>query len=216
MEKKLNDELDRFLVEYEDHYIDLLKTLDVPMEVITDDGISAVMGYLYEMIGEKEKFKENTNRFKEMCKKIPQVGETTVWGLSWVAIGYTIMHREIEKKGEDFSTIEKINSLLTIVMAFGLAVGASAGEKNQSIDDIRKMLASQFGRSGAMAMLSRDPVQIAKKEVRECWLRWQADPSRYKGPSAFARDMLDKFEALTEAEVVRRWCREWKKTAEQA
>ena len=67
-----------------------------------------------------------------------------------------------------------------------------------------------IGKAGAAAKLAKDPKQSEKVAVRECWDAWQAQPSRYKGVAAFARDMLRKFENLESQPVIERWCREWK------
>lgn len=69
----------------------------------------------------------------------------------------------------------------------------------------------QIGKAGAAAKLAKDPKQIAKLAVRECWELWQKDPSRYKGPTDFSSDMLKKFEELKSIDVVMRWNREWNK-----
>ncbi|MDR6537292.1 hypothetical protein [Variovorax soli] len=61
----------------------------------------------------------------------------------------------------------------------------------------------------AKRRLEADPKQGAKKQVRELWDLWQKDPSRYRGKAAFARDMLEKFESLTNQRVIERWCQSW-------
>ncbi|TDU31306.1 hypothetical protein DFR24_0670 [Panacagrimonas perspica] len=60
---------------------------------------------------------------------------------------------------------------------------------------------------------SKDPKQVDKKKVRECWELWKADSSRYKGKAEFARDMLQKFDSLKSARVIEDWCREWESSA---
>ncbi len=62
---------------------------------------------------------------------------------------------------------------------------------------------------------ANDPILADKLAVFECWKLWQDKPSRYVGPTAFSRDMLEKFEHLGSQEVVMRWCREWKKAMTQ-
>jgi hypothetical protein len=71
--------------------------------------------------------------------------------------------------------------------------------------DIRKSLAQ----AAARQRVATDPKQVAKQQVRECWDIWKGEPSRYKSKSAFAKDMLSKFEQLESSEVIQRWCREW-------
>jgi len=68
-------------------------------------------------------------------------------------------------------------------------------------------------RRGAKAKLANDPKQAAKSIVKECWGEWQRKPSSYKGKSAFAKDMMTKFEALDNQAVITRWCGQWEKEA---
>jgi len=68
---------------------------------------------------------------------------------------------------------------------------------------------SQNARYAAFARHATDPKQKDKALVRECWSDWQKEPGRYKGKSAFARDMLNKFESLESQRVIERWCKEW-------
>jgi len=56
-----------------------------------------------------------------------------------------------------------------------------------------------------------DPKTIEKALVKECWIAWQKDKSRYKTQISFAEDMLDKFTNLTSTKVIEKWCSEWKK-----
>jgi hypothetical protein len=56
-----------------------------------------------------------------------------------------------------------------------------------------------------------DPKALAKREVRALWEEWQKSPMRYKGNAAFARDMLDKFDALRSQPVIEEWARTWKR-----
>lgn len=56
-----------------------------------------------------------------------------------------------------------------------------------------------------------------KQFIHSCWLEWKAHPTKYKNKSAFARDMLDKVDQVTNFEVIMRYCRQWqseKKIAE--
>ena len=71
---------------------------------------------------------------------------------------------------------------------------------------------SEQGRKAANTRHSSEENEkvIAKKFAAECWLDWQSDPSKYAGPTEWARDMLDKQPALTSEQVVCRWHRQWK------
>lgn len=99
---------------------------------------------------------------------------------------------------------------------FELAVGGF-GEACSSFGQALSYISAAHGkgsihsqaRLGARRKLERDPKQFAKQQVRECWDIWKAEPSRYKSKSAFAKDMLSKYEQLESSEVIQRWCREW-------
>lgn len=73
------------------------------------------------------------------------------------------------------------------------------------LKDARRVMA----KSAAEARWINDPKAIAKQQVKECWEMWQAAPQNYKSATAFARDMLSKYEDLENPDVIRRWCREW-------
>jgi hypothetical protein len=81
---------------------------------------------------------------------------------------------------------------------------------------IRQDARTEIGKAGAAAKLAKDPKQLEKAAVRECWDAWQMTPSRYKGAATFARDMLQKFENLESQQVIERWCRIWAKVTSQA
>lgn len=101
---------------------------------------------------------------------------------------------------------------LAYAMCYALELSSDMPLSGSSVKAIR----SEMARAGAAGRIAKDPKQSAKASVKECWELWQRDPERYKGPSAFARDMRSKFENLESDEVIRRWCREWKTTTEQA
>lgn len=56
----------------------------------------------------------------------------------------------------------------------------------------------------------RDPKREAKLFVYDCWKDWVKYPARYKNATAFARDMLSKFDALESEPVVTGWVRAWR------
>ena len=91
-----------------------------------------------------------------------------------------------------------------------------AGLPSVTTDQIRKIEAEvlkdarrAIAKAGADARWINDPKAIAKQQVKECWEMWRAAPQNYKSATAFARDMLSKFEDLENPDVIRRWCREW-------
>lgn len=71
--------------------------------------------------------------------------------------------------------------------------------------------AAALSRRGAAAKLMKDPRQHEKQLVRDCWDLWRAEPSRYTSKAEFARDMLDKFEALKSQTTIVRWCTTWER-----
>lgn len=70
---------------------------------------------------------------------------------------------------------------------------------------------SLFGRSGALGRLAKDPKQMEKKLVRECWDTWQIRPNNYPSKAAFARDMLEKYVHLESQPAIETWCRQWER-----
>lgn len=58
--------------------------------------------------------------------------------------------------------------------------------------------------------------QKEKKQVKQRWESWQKDPSLYKNQTKFADAMVKEFRHVTNAETVKRWCREWKNAIPQA
>jgi len=98
------------------------------------------------------------------------------------------------------------NSILTygqaqMMLGRAYAMGESYYGRDSVIANAQRAVA---------ARLRKDPKQLDKKTVRECWELWQNEPARYKSNAAFARDMLQKYETLTSQPVIERWCREWK------
>ncbi len=81
--------------------------------------------------------------------------------------------------------------------------------RNDSVESVLKAQA----RAGALARLRKDPKQLDKALVRECWEAWQAKPESYPTQAAFARDMLTKCAHLVNTRTVEDWCREWGKAA---
>lgn len=77
--------------------------------------------------------------------------------------------------------------------------------ETEVLKDSRRVMA----KAGAEARWVNDPKAIAKQQVKECWEMWRLAPQNYKSAAAFARDMMFKYEELTSADVIKRWCREW-------
>jgi hypothetical protein len=103
---------------------------------------------------------------------------------------------------ESFFMIENISNAREIEIRDG-------DSHNHPSPDLMALVRSELGKAGAMAKLANDPKQAAKTQVRECWLIWQQSPTRYKTKSAFAKDMMAKFEELDNQAVISRWCGKW-------
>nr|MBL8410212.1 hypothetical protein [Dechloromonas sp.] len=98
-------------------------------------------------------------------------------------------------------------SAIEAANALNNAISIESGSESQQ--EIRRDMAYR----GAMEKLKRDPKQRAKIFVKECWNEWQIKPSNYKNKSAFAKDMLSKFDELDSQTVITRWCSQWEKEA---
>ena len=70
---------------------------------------------------------------------------------------------------------------------------------------------SNSKRNIALKRWHNHPKILDKIFIKECWLEWQKDKSKYKSKSAFANDMLSKFENLKSVKVIEEWCRKWEK-----
>ena len=79
--------------------------------------------------------------------------------------------------------------------------------------ELLRYFRTELAVKGAKAKLANDPKQLAKAKVKECWDEWQMKPANYKGKSAFAKDMMAKFEELDSQAVITRWCGQWEKEA---
>lgn len=75
--------------------------------------------------------------------------------------------------------------------------------------ELRREIRKSLAQAAAKQRVAGDPKQVAKVQVRECWELWREHPERYKSKSAFARDMLAKFDDLESQRVIERWCKEW-------
>jgi len=82
-----------------------------------------------------------------------------------------------------------------------------AAKVNEALKKTRSEQASR----GAAARHARDPKQVEKAFVFDCWKAWQAKPEMYPGPTAFARDMMEKCVALKSQKKIEDWCRDWRK-----
>lgn len=117
--------------------------------------------------------------------------------------------REIDNAliGMDLDGREAVVAAIGAANALSNAIAIEAGSEKEQ--EIRR----NMGYRGAIEKLKRDPKQAAKATVKECWCDWQKKPTNYKGKSAFAKDMMAKFEELDNQAVITRWCGQWEKEA---
>jgi hypothetical protein len=117
--------------------------------------------------------------------------------------------REIDNAliGMDLDGREAVVAAVGAANALSNAIAIESGSEKEQ--EIRRDMAYR----GAIEKLKRDPKQAAKVRVKECWNDWQKKPTNYKGKSAFAKDMMAKFEELDSQAVITRWCGQWEKDA---
>lgn len=96
-----------------------------------------------------------------------------------------------------------------LILATFYAGLAAALVSRMTPTDVDKEIRSQFAKLGAAANLKRDPRQLAKREIRECWENWQAGRELHKSQAAFARAMCLRFDVITSPASVERWARCW-------
>ncbi len=104
-------------------------------------------------------------------------------------------------------------ALRSHVSELALAAEFSKIQAVRADDWQRAQAAARTGlaKAGARGKLANDPKQADKAIVKECWRKWQNEPSNYDGKEAFARDMREKFPNLDSTTVITRWCRAWDK-----
>ena len=158
---------------------------------------------------------EAKRKFALLCKSMPRINKDVLMALGLSFSSYEYAFGDGNK--EEMTNAKVASTISAISMIIGFAVGILAGGKSLP-EDQRKRLLSEIGISAAYAKLAndKDGKQSAKQQVRECWELWQQDLSRYKGPTAFARDMREKYDNLESEEVIRRWCRVWGIATQQA
>ncbi len=122
---------------------------------------------------------------------------------------------ELEKNQDE--AFQHIKNAFELRHGLPFPVLAISRDKAIAIEAVRKVseqiYKTSFAKSNAQKSLNNNPKQADKKAVKRWWDEWQVDPDTYKSDSAFARDMLVKFEALKSPAVIARWCREWRKEA---
>lgn len=84
-------------------------------------------------------------------------------------------------------------------------------EQEKTIKEKIQTYKKELAIRGVTEKLKRDPRQEQKKLVRECWVKWQLEPSNYSSKAEFARDMREKYLHLKSNKKIEDWCREWEK-----
>jgi hypothetical protein len=103
-----------------------------------------------------------------------------------------------------------ISSALAAAEAYGNFQAIVSG--NDNLQQVRSELAVR----GAIERYKRDPKQLAKAFVKECWEQWQENPKRYKTQSGFASDVLAKVQTDDKGDpiisfdtVLKKWIPTW-------
>jgi len=71
---------------------------------------------------------------------------------------------------------------------------------------------SESAKRKASIRHAKDPKHLEIEHVKECWDLWQSNPTRYKTNTAFANDMLDKYQHLESLAYITKLCRDWGKS----
>lgn len=113
-------------------------------------------------------------------------------------------------------TLRSASSTDAVIEIYGAAwhfalVARSLNRQEMGHQFDAKFHSARMSRAAA-SRYSDDPKQAIKAQVKECWRRWQEEPSSYPSAAAFARGMLDKWpDDLTSEAVISRWVRDWKR-----
>lgn len=105
------------------------------------------------------------------------------------------------------AALKDLNSVLCIQSAMKF----SFKQVVETAIEYRKEYNSRRASRSAKKSHEKRPQTADKAFVFECWKEWRADPARYGGKAAFARDMLDKCGTLKSQKKIEDWCREWEK-----
>ncbi len=82
---------------------------------------------------------------------------------------------------------------------------------SSSNDKFLKISLSENGKRAAAIRIKKDPKQAEKAEIKDCWMMWKNRPDSYEDNTAFARDMLDKYDYIKSVITITRWCTKWEK-----
>jgi len=167
-----------------------IEPFGIPIEDFENAGAAGI----YELHEQQTQFEESTFA-NEIHARIDYVPLEVVRAMC-LASGYLLVGLSMIKEERE----QAVSFLMHAASNLGFIRGMAFGVIHKD---------GQNARYAAYARHATDPKQKDKALVRECWVEWQKEPSRYKTKAAFARDMLDKFESLKSQPVIEGWCREW-------
>ena len=86
--------------------------------------------------------------------------------------------------------------------------------KTLDFEAFEKSINTKRAKNAALAKIAidSDGKQADKLQIRKEWEKWQRNLNFYRGDTAFARAMLDRYTNITDTRSITRWCREWKKS----
>ncbi len=121
-----------------------------------------------------------------------------------------------------FACLEELDNSLLGLKAHNDAVAAAVAASNalanaQAItsgSEVYEKVRSDMARKAAIERHNRDPKQVEKRLVFDCYKEWRAKPERYKSKAEFARDMLEKYPHLKSHKTIEDWVRGWDKKAQ--
>ncbi len=197
----------------------------IPDAVFKEHGTSGFNVAMYElMVGTHPELVDMTRlekakvSFRALCDSAPSIPSSAIQSIS---MAYASVSLSIDERANDPGNASAMKTLFSASTMMGMAMGIASADPSTGEAQRTAMLAVASGnraeseartalaRIAAQARHAKDPKQTDKASVRECWGAWQKQPTRYRGKSAFARDMLDKYPSLRSQQVIEGWCRDW-------
>lgn len=187
--------------------------IGIPRELAPSIVLAAFGVFAFHLYGDAilkkapDAAKSASDAIKKIADSLPGVPMKIVEAA--ILLSYVASARHALGAAGDEKNISDVIALAEIRGALSAMFDA---HKGKDVAEIIKRELRQFSSKGAAARHANDPKQEAKRHVYECWKDWQAGIRDYKGPTAFARDMLAKWEGvLVNQETIVGWCREWPK-----
>jgi len=121
--------------------------------------------------------------------------------------------REGRTKAESF-TAEIVTGYGHIVALYRVFLAAAEVEIPELLEKLHEdtLKMKRSGQvKGGKERAKRDKSFQEKDKVLGCWVKWQHEKDNYESIAAFARDMLDKSERLSDVKTIGEWCRNWRK-----